>query len=413
MNPKIYSHLDLIKIFSPEVKKIFEVFLKEGGKGDEIKLVGGCVRDLLNGGEVKDYDFASKFLPEEIIVILEKNNIKAIPTGIKFGTITAVTNHQHFEITTLRKDNENDGRHCVSEFVDDYFLDAARRDFTINALYLDSKGLVYDYFDGISDLKNKKVKFIGDADERISEDYLRILRFFRFNARYAENIDQSGLRACINAKENLKKLSKERIREEILKMLKISEAENLLKIFQAMKEQKIWQEIFSHELDISGLERLFAMESKLEFTTNIKLKIAAIFLKNTDNLKVFFYEICATNLEKRYFEFLSKNFPLGSNSFEIDDLKLLLPFCDQQLILDLYLFSLLQNFTRIDFSTAKKNIQYLENFSLPEFPLNGEDLMQLGFKKEKIGIAMKRAKEFWAKNNFSLDRNSLVKFLNS
>ncbi len=186
--------------FAPEIKKIFDIF------GDDLRLVGGCVRDLLLEKKVNDFDFATRFIPSETIKILERNKIKAVPTGVKFGTITAVIDSKNFEITTLRKDNETDGRHCEPEFVDDYALDAARRDFTVNALYMDRVGKISDYFDGISDLKKQKIRFIGDANERIAEDYLRILRFFRFSARYAKRLDREGFAACVSNKSGLKKL---------------------------------------------------------------------------------------------------------------------------------------------------------------------------------------------------------------
>ena len=191
MNHKNFSHPKLVNNLPQEVKTLFEIF------GDDIRLVGGCVRDLLLKKPVNDFDFATKNTPQKTTEILERNKIRAVPTGVKFGTITAVINGQNFEITTLRKDNETDGRHCNPQFVDDYFFDAARRDFTINALYLDSTGLVTDYFDGNSDLKAKKVRFIGDAVKRIEEDYLRILRFFRFSCEYAVELDQKGLAACV------------------------------------------------------------------------------------------------------------------------------------------------------------------------------------------------------------------------
>jgi poly(A) polymerase len=224
MTLKVLKLPELTKSFLAEVKILFQVF------NSEILLVGGCVRDLLLKKKIADFDFATKLRPNEIIKILEENNLKAIPTGIKFGTITAVVNHKNFEITTLRKDNETDGRHCDPEFIDDFELDAARRDFTVNALYLDEAGNIYDYFDGISDLNNQEIKFIYDANKRIEEDYLRILRFFRFSCKYAKKLDREGLTACILQKENLKKLSRERIRSEFLKIVG-NENKEMLKNF--------------------------------------------------------------------------------------------------------------------------------------------------------------------------------------
>ena len=224
--------MELGKKFPSEVKKIFSIF------GDEIRLVGGSVRDLLLKKKVSDFDFATTYLPQEIEKILKKNKIKSVPTGKKFGTITAVINGKNFEITTLRKDNETDGRRCKPQFVDDFKLDAARRDFTINGLYSDAEGKIHDYFDGISDLKKGKVRFIGDAKKRIEEDFLRILRFFRFSCEYGKSLDQKGLAACISLKKNLKKLSRERIRQEFLKLIASSKKDRLIAIFKSSKKQK-------------------------------------------------------------------------------------------------------------------------------------------------------------------------------
>ncbi len=420
MIPKTYQHPELIKKLPLEAKTLFEVF------NSEIRLVGGCVRDFLLQKNVNDFDFCTRFLPDEIIKILTKNKIKAIPTGIKFGTITAVVNGKNFEITTLRKDHETDGRHCNPEFVDDFSLDAARRDFTINALYLDSTGLVYDYFDGISDLKSSEVKFIGDAKKRIEEDFLRILRFFRFSCRYAKGIDNEGLKACARLKENLKTLSRERIRSEILKIIDDRNKQKVIAILQVLESEKIIDEIFADSLDIKALKHLF----EIEVSANLNLKLAVLFLTKDLDLKKFSKEICATNLEKKYFSFLVEKssrpchedgatpsvdchpvFMTGSSDAEPDlqSLKQLLAFSDKNWVLDFYLFTLAKSPKK---NTDSKNIiHFLQNFSLPEFPLNGEDVKHLGLKDKEVGEAITKAKKFWAKNDFIPDKNSLINFL--
>lgn len=396
-----FSHPELIKKLPEEVKIIFKIF------GDEIRLVGGSLRDLLLKKNVNDFDFTTKFLPPEIIKILGKNKIKAIPTGVKFGTITAVVNGKNFEITTLRKDAETDGRHCTPEFVSDYFLDAARRDFTVNALYLDSKGVVTDYFDGISDLKNKKVRFIGEAKKRIEEDYLRILRFFRFSCEYAAELDVQGLEACVAAKENLIKLSRERVRAEILKMIASAKKENLLAVLRVLKSKKIAQVLFHSPLDVEALERLFELEKKFKFTAERNLKMAVLFLAEKIDLKVFAGEICATNLEKKYFSYV-----LGaSDGLGLGDLRQLLLFNEKDWVRDFYLFSLIKNPNSEKTAEIKKNLQYLQNFSLPNFPITGEDVLQLGFKGKAAGEAILSAKKFWAANDFLPEKLELLKFL--
>ncbi len=402
MNPKTHPHPELLKNLPPEVKTLFKVF------NDEIRLVGGSVRDSLLKNEVKDYDFATTFLPEQIIQILEKNKIKAVPTGIKFGTITAVVNRKNFEITTLRKDAETDGRHCQPEFIDDYFFDAARRDFTINALYLDEAGFVYDYFDGITDLKNQQVRFIGDAQERIKEDFLRILRFFRFSGRYASKLDPKGLDACENQKENIKKLSRERVRAEFLKMISGTEKDNLITILKTLKTAKISDEIFSSELDIYGLDRLFEIAEKLQFSANLNLKIATLFLQKNLDLKIFFTEICATNLEKKYFTFLLLK---NDQAFDLPALKKLLAFEEKSLILDLYLFSLVKNSEEIKLSEVRENIKFLQEFILPNFPLTSADLMQMGFAGRDLGEAIQRTKMLWVESDFKIEGGELLRLL--
>jgi poly(A) polymerase len=437
MVPNNIHLANLAKNLPPEVKKIFNIFLNQG---DEIRLVGGCVRDLLIEKQVNDFDFATKFLPEEIIKILEKNKIQAILTGVKFGTITAVVNHKNFEITTLRKDFETDGRHCQPEFIDDYFLDAARRDFTINALYLDDKGLVHDYFNGISDLKNQEVKFIGNAQERIEEDFLRILRFFRFSCDYAKQLDEVGLKACFVKKDGLQKLSRERIRMEFLKLISSPKKAALIEILKQAEEQKILSEIFSMKLDIKALETLFQIEDKLQISADLNLKMAALFLTEilrschsalprhsreggnpllTQNWIPAFAgmtrgagmtkeggmttEIVATNSEKQHFQFLLKNI---SNNFDGKNLKLLLAFENKDLVRNAYLFSLLKNFNEAE---AKKNLNCIENFSMPNFLITGEDVKALGIKDKNIGIALKEAKEFWVLNGFEPKKEELLK----
>lgn len=389
MKPEISLKPNLLKKLPKEVKKLFEIF------GDDIRLVGGSVRDLLLKKTVGDFDFATRLLPEKTIKILEKNNIKAIPTGLKYGTVTAVLNHKNFEITTLRKEKNYDGRRPEVEFVDDYFLDAARRDFTINALYLDSKGRFYDYFNGISDLEKHEVRFIGNAKERIEEDYLRILRFFRFSCKYAKGFDSVGLKACISQRKNISKLSQERIRAEFLKMLSNDNWENLIESLEVLKRTKIADEIFSSKLDIKAFKQI-------KKDASLKLKIAALLLNKKTDLKILAQEICATNLEKKYFHF----FQSIEQKLDLESVKQLLAFYEKDLVLDFYLFSLAKKDLNND-----KNLKFIEKFSLPNFPLNSADIIQLGFKGRELGIALQESKKFWAKNNFKLDKLTLISFL--
>ena len=186
----------------------------------QARIVGGAVRDTLLGMDTADVDIATPFDPGRVITLLEAAGIKAVPTGIEHGTITAVASDQVYEVTTLRRDVSTDGRRATVAFTDDWREDAARRDFTINALYADpASGELYDYFGGIEDLEAGRVRFIGDPYRRIAEDHLRILRFFRFLARFGQVTDTDGLAACTERANDLMALSRERIANELLRLL--------------------------------------------------------------------------------------------------------------------------------------------------------------------------------------------------
>ncbi len=191
------------------------------GDGEEARVVGGAVRNALLGLAVADIDIATTAVPEEVVRRLEAHGFRAVPTGIDHGTVTAIVDGHPFEVTTLRRDTETDGRHAKVAFGRDWRTDAERRDFTINALSATRDGTVYDYVGGLADLAARRVRFIGDARQRIAEDYLRILRFFRFHAAYSDggHPDAEGLQACIAGREGLKRVSRERVRLELMKLL--------------------------------------------------------------------------------------------------------------------------------------------------------------------------------------------------
>ena len=191
-----------------------------GTQADESRVVGGAVRDALAGLPVSDIDFATRLKPDEVLARLAAAGIRAVPTGLRHGTVTAILHDAPYEITTLRADVATDGRHAIVAFTDDWQADAARRDFTINALYANpATGEVWDWFGGAADLASGTVRFIGDPYVRIAEDHLRILRFFRFSARFAATLEPQGLAACAARANDLMALSRERIRDELLKLL--------------------------------------------------------------------------------------------------------------------------------------------------------------------------------------------------
>lgn len=201
----------------PELARLLEVL---DGAGEETRIVGGAVRNALIGRPVHEIDLATTAVPGETSRRAARAGFKTVPTGIAHGTITVVASGTPFEVTTLREDVETDGRHAVVRFGRDFEADALRRDFTVNALSLGRDGTIHDYSGGLADLAARRIRFIGDAGTRIREDYLRILRFFRFHAEYGEGpLDRDGLTASIAGREGLSRLSHERVRAELLKLV--------------------------------------------------------------------------------------------------------------------------------------------------------------------------------------------------
>jgi len=226
---------ELIKL--PEVKTIFNLFNNNQG----IYLVGGCIRDTLSGKEVTDIDFAIDIDPEEVVKTLSNNNIKFYDIGINYGTVTAVIDSKNYEITSLREDIETDGRHAKVKYTSDIKADSLRRDFTINAIYANRDGELFDFHNGIDDIENRNLKFIGSANDRVKEDYLRILRYFRFYADFSNfEIDANLKKVFKEGSKNFSKISKERIWTELKKIINQN---NSFKSLSMMNEANILIEI--------------------------------------------------------------------------------------------------------------------------------------------------------------------------
>jgi poly(A) polymerase len=245
------------------------------------RYVGGAVRDELLGLPVSDIDFATKLRPEEVIERLEKARIKAVPTGIEHGTITAVADGQPAEVTTLRADVSTDGRRATVAFTDDWMADASRRDFTINALYADpDSGEVHDYFGGLDDLKARRVVFIGDPLTRIAEDHLRILRFFRFHARFGNGgPDEAALAACAERANDLMGLSRERIADELLKLLALDDPAETVAL---MLSRGIFKPVLPEIDSAARFQALIQAEAKAGFEPDSFRRLAALLPQDPD-----------------------------------------------------------------------------------------------------------------------------------
>ena len=262
-----------------------EAFLKRQGikrllkaldaKQGTARFVGGAVRDLLLGEKPGDLDLATTLQPEEVIRRLETAGIKAVPTGIEHGTVTAVSSGTVVEVTTLRSDVSTDGRRATVAFTDDWAQDAGRRDFTINALYADPySGELFDYSGGLDDLKSRTVRFIGEPLQRIAEDHLRILRYFRFHARYGHGKpDPNALEACVERANDLMALSRERIADELLKLFALDDPTPTVRL---MHERGLLAPVVPEASDVDRLGRLVAAERTAGIRPDPLRRLAAL-----------------------------------------------------------------------------------------------------------------------------------------
>jgi poly(A) polymerase len=262
---------DLTPLRQGPLARALEAF---NGGGEETRLVGGAVRDLALGEPAADFDLTTTAVPDEVVRRAREAGFKVALTGVAHGTVTIVIDGRPLETTTLREDVETDGRRAKVAFGSDFAADAQRRDFTINALSLSADGTVHDYVGGLDDLGARRVRFIGDADARIREDYLRILRFFRFSARFAgSGIDPQGLSAAIRARAGLARLSRERVRAELMRILVAPRA---CEVVHTMGESGFLEPIFGGIGYTRRLSRLIAIEAERGLAGDAVLRLAAL-----------------------------------------------------------------------------------------------------------------------------------------
>ena len=256
---------------APEVEAIFASL---GHDGDEARIVGGAVRDALAGRPVHDLDFATTARPEDVVRRAGAAGFRTVPTGIAHGTVTIVADHGSYEVTTLREDVETDGRHAVVRYGRDWTRDAERRDFTVNALSVDAGGHVHDPLGGYPDILARRVRFIGDADRRIAEDRLRILRFFRFNATFGDGtVDRDGLLAAIRARDGLRALSAERVGQEMRRLVMAPGAAPMLEL---MQECGVLPVILAGVAYLGPFARMLAFEASVAAAASFPLRLAAL-----------------------------------------------------------------------------------------------------------------------------------------
>ncbi len=375
---------------APETIKVMEAL------GDA-RFVGGCVRDSLANRKTVDIDIATPLTPEEVIERLEKNKIKCIPTGLKHGTVTAVVDGKPFEITTLREDVVTDGRHAEVAFTDDWEKDAARRDFTINAMSANLQGEIFDYFGGMEDLRLGKVRFVGNAKTRVQEDYLRILRFFRFLAFFGKGkVDKEALEACIEFAHKISGLSKERISKEILKLL---ESGNAAKVWELMLESNIIQQFLPEAINVKALKRLIALENKYS-NQSFAIRRLAVLLDNLDDIKgTMRLSGAQADMVEKMFNMHGK---ISIKDIDAHDVKKMVYKEGNDMVRSLFLLAATK-----DDDAAGLHDLYNEAtvFRAPRLPVQGKDVLELGVQEGmQVGVMLREIESWWLDEGFKPNR---------
>ena len=385
--------------------------LNEIGKESNVRFVGGCVRKALLGEKIDDIDLATSLEPNEVKKRLEESNIKVVDTGISHGTVTAILNYKKFEITSLRKDVSTDGRHAKVEFTPDWEQDALRRDFTINAIYADIEGRIFDPLNGMKDLKNGEIKFIGSAEERIQEDYLRILRYFRFFIQYSKkDYDEHTIRSIKQHINGLNKVSNERIFDELKKILLLK---NVYALFVHKVLGEIFLNIFPQFIYYQRLKTINNLEKKMRVKYDKDLILSSFIVDKSNNYEYFCHKYKASNNTKNRLKNISKNFEkIKSKKFYNEtNIKKLIYLLNKNYVNDLLLFSLFIN-NKIDTQKIEWLLNFVNNCEIPKFPISGEYLKKHGYEAGKVlGKKLKSLEEKWIENNFIIEKKVIEKSL--
>lgn len=373
------------------------------------RFVGGCVRNAILGDPVDDVDIATQLEPDAVTKALESAGLKAVPTGLEHGTITAVSGGAAFEITTLRKDVSTDGRRAVVAFTEDWDEDSRRRDFRINAIYADFDGQVYDPQNGLKDAENREIVFIGDADDRIREDYLRILRFFRFFAWYGSGRpDRDGLLACSRHKAQMETLSAERVWAELKKLLTAPDPGFALRWMWTVS---ILETLTGSKFGVDTASRLPALEQAQGWDIDPLLRFMALLPPRVERAETIAAKLKLSNAEKgrimdwaRLSHGLQRGEGLGDEISEAD-LYAALYRDGAQPFLDRAILAWADEPERDlgDF------VSRLKSWERPEFPVSGKDLIAQGYEPgEALGKELKSLENKWIESGFSLDRAALL-----
>ena len=399
------NNIKKLKLITP-VEKIFEA-INSYSSESEIRYVGGCLRKILNNEKVDDIDLATNLNPFEVSEILKKNNINFYESGIEHGTITAIIDEHKFEITSLREDIFTDGRHAKVKFSKDWKKDAARRDFTINSIYCDLDGNLFDPFNGKKDIEIGQVSFIGNAEKRIKEDYLRILRYLRFFLSYSKQPHKEEVIKIIKTNINgISLISKERLLDELKKLLKSNQLEKLSKDSFSVDLILI---IFPELKNLKSVIDTIKVKKKLFVELDLIFVLFLMIIDETDNLEYFLYKYNISKKEQKRAKIIS-NFYNGKKESQIlneVNLNKVLYYDGRQAVLDVLNFKIIKT-KKAD----KKLLNLLELFkskATPSLPI-GANLLMTRYKipeGRQLGSTLKLIEEEWIRNNFEISNKQI------
>jgi len=392
-----------------EIQYVFKK-LHEGHPSETIvaRFVGGCVRKYLSNDEIEDIDVATILNSEEIKEKFKNTNFQVIDTGLKHGTVTLVSKKLKLEITTLRKDIETDGRHAKIEYIDNWKIDSERRDFTINAIYLDINGKIFDPQGGKLDLKNKNVKFIGDPQRRIEEDYLRIIRFIRFKIMYNSEVEPTTYKAIKLNLNGIKKISKERI---LLELFKILNLRNFISINKSAELKEIFTLIFPEFENLNRLERL----SKICDYPQISriLLLSAILIDEKNSHEYFAHKYNISNNIKNSLNSFNKSLKLIKENREFlnKNLERNIYLYDKKYLINLNILNFVIN-TKVKFKDFSEILKKILKSKTHKFDIDGKYLIKNGMQQGlSMGKVLKEIEDEWIQNGFKISKDRVKEII--
>jgi poly(A) polymerase len=395
--PSLKHHLMLQ---TPGLKEVFSAIEAAGG---EARIVGGAVRNALLDEPVREIDIATTLEPDATMAAAAAAGLGAHPTGIDHGTVTIVSENNGFEVTTLRHDVETHGRHATVAFTSDWQADAARRDFTINALYCGLNGDILDPLNGLDDIFNRHVRFVGEPAARIQEDFLRILRFFRFFAQYGNGApDEVGLAACRQHRAGLKQLSRERVGQETGKLLLARRASDAI---GDMNEAGVSEVLFGERLDAKMVARVAAIDEATDFEPDLPLRLAAAFAMPVDELAD---ALRLSNAQGRAVANLREAMP-PSPGLRDNERKVVLYQTGAETFGRAVRLAWAEGDAAPDDENWRGLLDLAADWAIPDLPVSGADLIAAGMQPgPALGAELARLEDWWVAGGFTATKAELL-----